>query len=70
MKALKWAFLGGVSIPPGLDEDNRSVMAVAAMMADEHDRTFKIVSRWVDSVNIGTTLDLLELGVTNTRLGC
>jgi hypothetical protein len=45
MKALKWAFLGGVSIPLGLDEDNPSVMAVAAIMADEHDRTFKIVSR-------------------------
>jgi hypothetical protein len=41
-KALKWAFLGGGSVPLGLDEDDPAVTAVAA---DEHDGTCEIPCR-------------------------
>jgi hypothetical protein len=44
-KAPKWAFLGGGSIPYGLEEDDLAVTAEVAMAANEHDGTCKISGR-------------------------
>jgi hypothetical protein len=44
-KAPKWAFLDEGSIPPGLDEDDPAVTAMATIAVDEHDRTYEIPSR-------------------------
>jgi hypothetical protein len=42
VSAPKHAFLGGRSIPPGLNEDNPTVMAMATAVADELDGTYGI----------------------------
>jgi hypothetical protein len=39
------AFLGGGSAPPGLDEDDPTVTAVATTVAGKHGGTYKIPSR-------------------------
>jgi hypothetical protein len=44
-KALKWAFLGGGSVPPRLDEEDPAVTVMAIMAVDEHDGTCEIPSR-------------------------
>jgi hypothetical protein len=44
-KATKWAFLGKRSIPPGLDEDDPSVTAVAIAAADDLGGTCEIPGR-------------------------
>jgi hypothetical protein len=44
-KALRQAFLGGGSNPPGLDKDGLAVMTVAPPAADEHDKTSEIPNR-------------------------
>jgi hypothetical protein len=44
-KAPKWSFLGGGSVPLGLDEDDSAVSAVEDMTAGEHDGSCEILNR-------------------------
>jgi hypothetical protein len=38
------AFLGGGSVPLGLDEDDPTITAVTTTMADKHNVTYKILN--------------------------
>jgi hypothetical protein len=43
-KAPRWFFLGKGSVPPKIDKDSPTVMAMATLAVDTHDRTYKILS--------------------------
>jgi hypothetical protein len=45
MKALRRAFLGGGSIPLGLNEDGPTITVVAPQATDKHDGTYGIPNR-------------------------
>jgi hypothetical protein len=44
-KAPRWAFLGGGSILPGLDEDRPIITVVAPSVAGIHDGTYKMLGK-------------------------
>jgi hypothetical protein len=66
---LRWVFLGGGSIPLGVDEDDPAVTAVAATAVDEHDGTYEIPNRCVGFINACMMFNPHELGDTSMRWG-
>jgi hypothetical protein len=44
-KALRRGFLGGGSIPSGLEEDDPAATIVATTVTDRHDKTYRIPNR-------------------------